>query len=74
MLYFESENELKFYNLEAWSHTSVDIHHMVIIRPSADSFKKGCYKLKYVHKLLVNRLLKLVWREKMWLDELTVPT
>ena len=30
------------------------------------------YKRKYVHKLLVNRLLKPA-QEKVWLSELTVP-
>ena len=30
------------------------------------------YKQKYVHKLLVNRLLKPA-QEKVWLSELTVP-
>ena len=30
------------------------------------------YKRKYVHKLLVNRLLKPA-KEKVWLSELTVP-
>ena len=35
---------------------------------------KGCfsYKRKYVHKVLVNRLVKLV-QEKVWLGEMTVP-
>ena len=46
------------------SHTFVEIDHemisTVILLPSADSFKKGCfsYKRKYVHELLVNRLFK----------------
>ena len=31
------------------------------------------YKRKYVHDVLVNRLVKLV-EEKVWLGELTVPT
>ena len=31
------------------------------------------YKLKYVHKVLVNCLVKLA-RKKVWLGELTVPT
>ena len=29
-LYFESENVLKLYNLEAWSHTFVEIDHEII--------------------------------------------
>ena len=32
----------------------------------------GSYKLKYVHKVLVNHLFKLS-QEKVWLGELTVP-
>ena len=47
------------------THTFVEIDHEMIstfiLLPSDDSFKKGCcqsYKLKYVHKLLVNRLFK----------------
>ena len=60
------------------SHTFVEIDHemisVVILLPSADSFKKGCCQLlrKYVHKLLVNRLYKPA-QEKVWLGELTVP-
>ena len=59
-------------------HTFVEIDHeiisTVILLPSADLFKKGCCQLqrKYVHKLLVNRLLKPA-QEKVWLSELTVP-
>ena len=51
-------------SIPARSHTFVEIDHeiisTVILLPSADSFKKGCFQLhrKYVHKLLVNRLLK----------------
>ena len=62
----------------AGSHTFLEIDHeiisTVILLPSAESFMKGCfsYKRKYVHKLLVNRLLKLA-KEKVWLGELTVP-
>ena len=58
------------------SHTFVEIDHemisTVILLPSAGSFKKGCYKRKYVHELLVNRLFKPA-QEKVWLGELTVP-
>ena len=60
------------------SHTFVEIDHemisMVILLPSADSFKKGWCQLqrKYVHELLVNRLYKPA-QEKVWLGELTVP-
>ena len=64
-------------SIPARSHTFVEIDYEIIstvIRlPSAESFKKGCcYKRKYVHKLLVNRLFKPV-QEKVWLGELTVP-
>ena len=57
------------------SHTFVEIDHemisTVIFLPSADSYKKGCWR-KYVHELLVNRLFKPA-QEKVWLGELTVP-
>ena len=65
-------------SIPARYHTFVDIDHeiisTVILLPSADLFKKGCvsYKRKYVHKLLVNRLLKPA-QENVWLSELTVP-
>ena len=65
-------------SIPAWSHTFVEIDHeiisMVILLPSADSFKKGVvsYKRKYVHELLVNRLFKPA-QEKVWLGEVTVP-
>ena len=38
--------------------------------------KKGfvSYKRKYMHKVLVNRLVKLAQEKKVWLGELTVPT
>ena len=67
--------------IAARSHTFVEIDHeiisTVILLPSAESFKKGCCQLqglnrKYVHKVLVNCLLKLA-QEKVWFDELTVP-
>ena len=49
-------------SIPAQSNTFVEIDHeiisTVILLPSADSFKKGCYKRKYVHKLLVNGLFK----------------
>ena len=48
----------------------------IILLPSAESVKKGCFQLQakvlYVHKVLVNCLLKLA-QEKVWLGELTVP-
>ena len=48
----------------AWSHTFVEIEHeiisMAILFPSADSRRVVVsYKRKYVHELLVNRLVKL---------------
>ena len=52
-------------SIPARSHTFVEIDHeiisTVILLPSVESFKKGCfsYKRKYVHKVLVNRLFKL---------------
>ena len=47
---------------------------MAILLPSADSRRVVVSdKLKYVHKVLVNRLVKFA-QEKVWLDELTVPT
>ena len=60
------------------SRTFVEIDHeiifMVILLPSAESFKKGFCQLqaKYVHEVLVNCLLKLA-QENVWLGELTVP-
>ena len=65
------------------SHTFVEIDHemisMVILLPSADHSRRNhsrrvvvSYKRKYVHKLLVNRLLKPA-EEKVLLGELTVP-
>ena len=58
------------------SHTFVEIDQlsMIILLPSAESFKKGfvTYKRKYVHETLVNYLFKLA-QEKVWLGELTIP-
>ena len=58
-------------------HTFVEIDYeiisMVILLPSAESFKKGCCQLQAkVNKVLVNCLFKLA-QEKVWLGELTVP-
>ena len=39
---------------------------------SMDCLQTVSYKRKYVHKLLVNRLLKPA-QEKVWLSELTIP-
>ena len=108
-IYFEFENELKFYNLRArsldrvlhiyfgtislkkkkiastadpgvaswitaWSHTFVEIDHEIIsmIILFLPLIKEGLLQ-KYVHKILVNRLVKLA-QEKVWLGELTVST
>ena len=55
------------------SYTFVEIDHeivsMVILLPSAESFKKGfvSYKQKHVHEVLVNCLFKLA-QEKVWLS------
>ena len=59
-------------------HTFVEIDHeiisMVILFPSADSFKKGYCQLqtKVCAQITGYRLFKLA-QEKMWLGELTVP-
>ena len=61
-------------------HTLMEIDHeiisMVILLPSADSRRvvvTVSYKQKYVHEVLVNRLVKLA-QEKVCLGELTIPT
>ena len=74
-LYFESETELKFYSLEAWSpYFDHEIISTAILFPSADSRRVVVnFKRKFVYKVLVNRLVKLAW-EKVWLGELTIPT
>ena len=66
-------------SIPAWYHTFVEIDHeiisTVILLPSANFYSRRVvvnYKRKYVHKLLVNRLLKPA-QEKVWLSELTVP-
>ena len=64
-------------SIPARSHTLVEIDHEIISRiiflPSAESLiDVVSYKRKYVHGVLVNRLIKLA-QEKVWLGELTVP-
>ena len=64
-------------SIPALSHTFVEIDHeiisTVILLPSIHSRRVVVsYKRKYVHKLLVNRLIKPA-QEKVWLSELTVP-
>ena len=51
-------------SIPAWFHTFMEIDHeiisMVILLPSADSRRVVVsYKRKYVHKVLVNHLVKL---------------
>ena len=59
-------------------HTFVEIDHeiistVILLLPLIYSrMVVVSYKRKYVHKLLVNRLLKSA-QEKVWLSELTVP-
>ena len=47
-----------------------EIISTAISLPSADSRRVVIYERKYVHKVLVNRLVK----KKVWLGELTIPT
>ena len=49
-------------------------YHLMQVKSIAECSKKGCCQLqaKYVHKLLVNRLLQPA-QDKVWLSELTVP-
>ena len=59
----------------AQSHIFVEIDHeiisMVILLLFADSRFVVSYKRKYVHEVLVNRLVKLA-QEQVWLGELTM--
>ena len=65
-------------SIPARSNTFVEIDHEIISQsfsslPLIHSRRVFVsYKRKYVHKLLVNRLLKPA-QEKVWLSELTVP-
>ena len=65
-------------SIPAWYHTFVEIDHeiistVILLLPLIYSRRVVVsYKRKYVHKLLVNRLLKPA-QEKVWLSELTVP-
>ena len=65
-------------SIPAWSHTFVEIDHeiisaVILLLPLIYSRRVVVsYKRKYVHKLLVNRLLKPA-QEKVWVSELTVP-
>ena len=52
----------------------LEIISMAILLPSADPRRVDVsYKRKYVHEVLVNRLVKLA-QEKVWFGELTVWT
>ena len=58
------------------SNTSVEVDYEIIstgiLLPSADSRRVVVsYKRRYVHEVLVNRLVKLA-QEKVWLGELVV--
>ena len=63
--------------IPARSHTFVEIDHeiistVILLLPLIHSRRVVVsYKRKYVHKLLVNRLIKPA-QEKVWLGELTV--
>ena len=65
-------------SIPARYHTFVEIDHeiistVILLLPLIYSRRVVVsYKRKYVHKLLVNRLLKPA-QEKLWLSELTVP-
>ena len=64
-------------SIPARSNTFVDIEHEIIstvmLLLSADSRKiVDSYMRKYVHEVLVNRLVKLA--KELWLGELTTPT
>ena len=65
-------------SIPARYHTFVEIDHeiistVILLLPLIYSRRVVVsYKRKYVHKLLVNRLLKPA-QEKVWLSELTVP-
>ena len=64
--------------IPAQAHTFMEINHelisTIILLPSADSRRVVVsYKRKYVHEVLVKRLVKLA-QEKVWLGELTVWT
>ena len=64
--------------IQALSHTFVETDHEIILQ-SFSSLPLNhlrrvdvSYKLKYVHKVLVNCLFKLA-QEKVWIGELTDP-
>ena len=55
-------------SIPAWSHTFMEIDQEIIstaiLLPYADSRKVVNYKQKYVHKVLVNCLVKLAQEKK----------
>ena len=61
--------------IPARSHTFVEIIHEIFstVILLLHYFKRGCYKRKFMCKVLVNCLVKLV-QEKVWLGDLTVST
>ena len=65
-------------SIQARSCTFVDIDHEIIstatLLPSTDLRRVVVnYKQKYVHEVLVNRLVKFP-KKKVWSGELTIPT
>ena len=67
-------------SIPARSHTFMEIDHEIISKVifllpliQEGLFNVVSYKGKYAHKVLVNRLVKLV-QGKVWLGELTVST
>ena len=52
-----------------------DYDYMIFLFPSTVSRRVVVsYKRRYVHKVLVNRFVKLAQEKKVWSGELTVPT
>ena len=64
-------------SIPARSHTFVEIDHeiisMVILLPSADSFKKGCCQLQAKVCAQITGYWFKPAQEKVWFGELTVP-
>ena len=61
----------------ARSHSFLEIDHEIISKaillPSPDSRRVVVsYKRKYVHKVLVNRLVKLVWSGELAIPDMTI--
>ena len=67
------------YSYPVRSHLFAEIDHEIIstgiLLPFTDSRGAAIsYKRKYVYEILVNCLVTLAWRKKVWLGELTAPT